>query len=244
MAEPAEPTNDDLNLPSVIEEADDLHAGFVPKPPDEDSERMLLTPEQRKVYLGKLAEFEILLGSLTEMQANFALAVLRDPTNLTEAARVAGFRHPNIDHQRLIKKPKIAAVLALGEQLRQDRTLITTDRTLHEFAIVAFSDITDFSVDHKGNVKVRDGVPEYHTRAISSVDFDTETWTDDEGTVHQRTKTKIRLWSKTDALRMIALYQKLLNADAGSNTTMIDNSKHVHVHQHNTWQWGNDKITF
>jgi len=218
--------------------------------PGEDEERMLLDPEQRREYLGKLAEFEIRLSELTEMQANFVLALLKDPTDLTKAARVAGFSHPNIQSQKLINKPGIQAAIALGEQLRQDRTLITTDRTLHEFAIVAFSDIVNFTVDDEGHLGVVEGVPQYATRAVQSIDFDRESCTerdrDGEPVTHTRVKTKIRLWSKTDALRMIALYQKLLNPNAAPTGAIIDNSKHVHLHQHqhNTWDWGGEKLTF
>jgi hypothetical protein len=133
----------------------------------------------------------------------------------------------------------------MGENLREDRTFITSDRTLHEFAIIAFSDITDFTVDkYTGHIEVREGVPAYARRAISSVKWKHKTWTED-GELHTQTETELKLWNKNDALKMLAMYQKLLSGENGGNL-MVDNSKHVHLHQHqhNTWQIGENKVTF
>jgi hypothetical protein len=213
-------------------------------PDDSASGQLILSPEQRQQYLGKLAEFQLRLEELPEMQANFVLAVLKDPSNFEAAARVAGYKHAGVLANRLKQKPQIAAAIALGEQLREDRTFLTSDRTLHEFAIIAFSDITDFTVGPGGRVTVREGVPEYMTRAISSVKWDVTTWTEDDET-HTRVKTEIKLWNKNDALKMLAMYQKLLSGENGINI-VNDNSKHVHVHQHqhNTWQVGDQRLTF
>lgn len=210
-----------------------------------DSAPITLSPEQRKLYLGKLAEFEIQLSELTEMQANFVLAVLRDPTNFEKAARTAGFKNAAVAAHRLKNKPAVAACIALGENIREDRTMLTSDRTLHEFAIIAFSDITDFRVDAEtGKIHVREGIPSYATRAISSVKWKHKTWTE-EGERFTQTETELRLWNKNDALKMLAMYQKLLSGEGGGNI-VNDNSKHVHIHQHqhNTWQVGEQRLTF
>ena len=226
------------DAPTIPDEAPDVE----PEPPQFG--RLVLTAEQRKAYLGRLADFELKLAALPDMQAAFVLAVLSDPTNYTEAARVAGYRFPNITSQKLLNKPRIAACLAAGETLREDRTMLTSERTLHELAILAFSDITDFTVDSKGKVHVKDGVPAYATRAISSIEYDMTSWVDKDGLEHFDVKTKIRLWSKNDALKMIAIYQKLLSDAAPA--VAVDQSQHVHIHQHqhNTWQFGDDKLTF
>lgn len=225
----------------------DLPAELKENAPDSDeSGAIILSPEERKQFLGKLAEFEIQLSALTEMQGNFVLAVLRDPTNFEKAARTAGFKNPAVAAHRLRHKPAVAAAIALGETIREDRTLLTSDRTLHEFAIIAFSDITDFRIDPStGKVTVREGVPEYATRAISKIKFDSESWTDKDGEVHWRVKTELGMWNKNDALKMIAMYQKLLSGEGGANI-ILDNSRHVHMHQHqhNTWQVGDNKMTF
>jgi hypothetical protein len=231
------PAPHEADLPPELKESE---------PDATESGAITLSPEQRKQFLGKLAEFELQLSALTEMQANFVLAVMRDPTNFEKAARTAGFKNAAVAAHRLKGKPAVAAAIALGEQLREDRTFLTTDRTLHEFAIIAFSDITDFTIDPaNGKVTVREGVPEYATRAISKLKFDSESWTDKDGEVHWRVKTEIGLWNKNDALKMLAMYQKLLSGEAGASI-VNDNSKHVHLHQHqhNTWQVGDKMVTF
>jgi phage terminase small subunit len=212
---------------------------------DDATGPIVLSPEQRKQFLGKLAEFEIQLSALTEKRANFVLAVLRDPTNWEKAARTAGFKNASVEAARMRHAPDVMACIALGENIREDRTLLTSDRTMHEFAIIAFSDITDFRVDkYTGEVTVAPGVPEYATRAISKIKWKHKTWTED-GELHTQSEIELGLWNKNDALKMIAMYQKLLSGEAGSGM-VIDNSKHVHVHQHqhNTWQVGDNKLTF
>jgi phage terminase small subunit len=205
-----------------------------------------MAPAQRKAYLGKLAEFEQRMEQLRPKQRAFVMAILEDPTNYTKAARSAGYKFPNVECVKLIRNPTIAAMIAMGEQLREDRTMVTTDRTLHEFAILAFSDITDFRVNAvTGEIEVKEGVPTYATRAISSIDFDMERWLDEDGKLHARVKTRIRLWPKADALKALAVYQKLLSGENGVHLS-VDKSRHVHVHQHdhNTWQYGDRKLTF
>lgn len=223
---------------------------FPPESPDDlntqETGQIILTPDMRVAFLGRLAEFELQLAALTERQQAYVLAVLEDPTSYEAAARKAGFAHPSTEATRLRHKPRIAALIALGEQLREDRTFITSDRTLHELAIIAFSDIRDFRIERGGRVATQDGVPLYATRAVSTVKWDETRWVDEDGIEHHRTKTEIRLWPKVDALKMIALYQKLLSGADGAGLTITDKSKHVHIHQHqnNTWAFGDNKITF
>lgn len=233
MADEGEPTG----LPEGIE--DDGAAGV-------ETQLLRLTDEERRAYLGRLAEFEVKLSALPEKKANFVLAVLNDPTDFVEAARLAGYKAAGASQsaRSLLMQPQVAALIALGEQIREDRTFLTKERTLHEYSIIAFSDITNYTVK-RGELTVKDGVPEYATRAISSMEVEETTWVGDDG--HERTtvKTKVRLWSKTEALKMLATYQMILSK-MGTDTTNIDKSRHVHIHQHqhNTWQVGDKKLTF
>lgn len=219
----------------------------VDPPDDSEQKSLVLTAEERKAFLGKLTEFELALEALPPMQANFVLAYLADPTHDAKAGRAAGYSEKGLyaTVNKLKNKPAVANAIALGEQLREDRTHLTSSRTLHELAILAFSDITNYKVNPStGDLSTREGIPGYATRAVQSIDWDVEVWTDDKGQVHSRTRTKVKLWNKNDALKMIAVYQRLLNPEAAS--TVIDNSKHLHLHehQHNTWQFGDQKITF
>lgn len=211
---------------------------------------IILTPEARREYLGRLQDFAIRLEELPEMQGAFVLAMLKDPTNFTAAAKVAGYKFPNVESQRLLNNPKVAAAIAAGEQLREDRTYLTSDRTLHEFAIIAFSDITNYVIVD-GNLQCKEGVPAWATRAVSTVEVEETSWMEDD-VLHKRVKTKIKLWSKTDALKMLAMYQRLLSGPDGSNlgsggNTIINNNGGVvnhHEYKKNKWVVGNVTMEF
>lgn len=211
------------------------------------SEQLLLTDEQRKALLGKLAEFELALLSLAPKQQAFVCAYLADPTNGSKAARTAGYAEgsAHVRASQLLNMPKIVAVIAMGQQLREDRTFITSDRILHELAIIAFSNIGDFFVSSGGKIALKEGVPEYAMRAVSSAEF-TVTETEEDGKQTISYKTKIRLWSKPDALRMLAMYQKLLSGEGGTNLIINDNRGQTHTHQYqqNVWQWGSRQVKF
>lgn len=212
---------------------------------DDDSKQRVITPELRKEIIGRLAEFEMRMMDLkTEQQQNFVLEILRDPTSWTKAAVRAGYADgPGIKQQAhaLRINAKIQAAIAAGQLLREDRTMVTADRTINELALIAFSDITHFTVEPGTNeVKAKPGVPEYFTRAVQSAEFKT-TVSESGDKVVTTYNVKIKMWSKTDALRMLALYQKLISPDGGTNVQV---NNEVHNHTHNVWQVGDKKIQF
>lgn len=212
----------------------------------DDQVQVMLSPEDRKRLLGRLAEFELMLLALPPQRQAFVMAYLTDPTDGSAAARKAGYsaKRSAATASDFLKDPKIAAVVALGEQLREDRTMVTSDRTLHELAIIAFSDITDFEVGPGGKVRTRPGVPQYATRAISSIEWSSMEREDENGKPMISYKTKIRLWPKDAALRMLAIYQKLLTGESHTTNVNIDASQHSHQHLHQSWQIGDRTVTF
>lgn len=217
-------------------------------PTEEPGDLLLLSVEERKRLLGKLAEFEISVLALAPNQQSFVFAYLTNPTNATAAARKAGYaeKGAHVRASNLLNMPKVAAAIALGQNLREDRTFITSERTLHELAIIAFSNIGDYEVGPGGHVKVREGVPEYALRAVASMDY-TVIEEETEKGVKVTYKTKIKLWSKPEALRMLSMYQKLLSGEGGVNLTVNNDNRgqaHTHNYQHNEWKWGDQVIKF
>lgn len=219
-------------------------------PLTEDSVQVMLRPEDRRKLLGRLAEFELMLLALNPSQQAFVMAYVMDPTDGGAAARKAGYseRRASATACDLLKRPHVAAAVALGEQLREDRTMVTSDRTLHEIAIIAFSDITDFSVGPGGSIKTKPGVPSYATRAIKTVEWTSVEREDEEGKPVITYKTKIGLWPKDVALRMLAVYQKLLSGDGTVVNATVNNDNrgqtHHHEHQHQSWQIGDLTLNF
>lgn len=212
--------------------------------------QVMLRPEDRRRLLGRLAEFELKLLALNPNQQAFVMAYIMDPTDQTAAARKAGYseRRASATAVDLMKRPHVAAAIALGEQLREDRTMITSDRTLHEIAIIAFSDITDFKIGPGGQIETKPGVPSYATRAIKSVEWTSIEREDEEGKPVITYKTKIALWPKDVALRMLAVYQKLLSGEGLTVNATVNNDNrgqvHHHEHQHQTWQIGDLTLNF
>lgn len=210
---------------------------------EDEREQLMLSPAQRQQILGKLAEFEVMLLGLPDRERAFALAYIADPSVARNAALRAGIpeKTAHIQASKLLKKPRVAAVIAMGMNLREDRTMVTSDRTIHEAAIVAFSNLNDYIVHPAtGEISVREGVPEYHVRAIQSAEFTMreERYEDDAGKeiITRTYKTKVRLWNKNDALRMLMMYQKLLSA--GDVNINLNQQNNFHAH---TWTWGDGR---
>lgn len=232
---------------SPDEPAGELPTEIMPEPIGPDNQSMLITPERRQEFLGKLAEFEMMLLALPVNQQNFVLLMLRDPSNASNNVRAAGYspKSAHVMASKLLATARIAALIALGNQIREDRTLITSDRTLNELAIIAFSNIGDYvAAPGSHEVRTKPGVPEYALRAIQSADF-TTTITEGDDSTTTTYKTKIKLWPKVDALRMLAQYQKLLQAGGDVNVSVHnDNRGQVHNYKSNRWQIGDKMLEF
>lgn len=199
-----------------------------------------ITAEMRRELFNRFLEFETLLSTCTNQQQTFILSYLNDPTNAVAAGRAAGFSEPTVKSyvSRLLRHEKIAHIIALGNNIREDRTFITADRTLQELAIIGFSDITDYETHpDTGRLTTRDGVPEHNTRAVASAEFTTVVDDRGEGRVTTTFKTKIKMWNKVDTLRMLALYQKLVRPEGG--TTIINKNEKGST---TTWVFGDREI--
>lgn len=141
---------------------------------------------------------------LTEMQRLFVEEYVLDPTSATAAAIRAGFAEGSAATKasEMLAMPKIASAIARELVQREDRTQVTKDRVLNEIAILAFSDITNFVYDEDGRVSVKEGVPEFALRAIQSVKCKRRTIPRKDDEPIYEVEVEIKLWSKTDSLRM------------------------------------------
>lgn len=144
---------------------------------------------------------------LTAKQRAFVNEYLVD-LNQAAAARRAGYAHEYSDRQAhlLMLRPGIKA--AIEEQLdaREQRTRITADRVLAEYAKIAFADIGEiFSED--GELLHIKAMPPGVRAAISS--FDVETSERGEGAILNI--AKIKMLDKTGALNQIGRHLGLFN---------------------------------
>lgn len=119
--------------------------------------------------------------------------------NATQAAIAAGYSAKTAEVQgyALIRNPKVSVAIAESRQKLEIRTEITQDRVLAELALLAFSDITHYAVDDKGNVKLSDTAPKHAMRAVSSIKLKITTR---DGEVTR--DVEVKLWDKPGPLKL------------------------------------------
>lgn len=138
---------------------------------------------------------------LTPKQEAFVREYLID-LNATQAAIRAGYSAKTADRigPELLGKTCVAEAIATAKAKRAERVEVTADMVLRELAILGFSDVRDFHVDHDGRLRLRHGAPDAAFRAVSSVKHKIRT--DATGEVHR--EVEFKLWDKNAALEKIA----------------------------------------
>ena len=123
--------------------------------------------------------------------------------NATQAAIRAGYspRSANALGPRLAQKPQIASAIKAAQDASCERVHITTDATLYELSLVAFSDIANYMVDVQGMLTVAPGVSLDALRALAHGSVKVQRSPDGLSA-----SVDIRLWNKLDALKMIGTH--------------------------------------
>lgn len=149
---------------------------------------------------------------LTAKQAAFVAEYLID-LNATQAAIRAGYSEktaPFIGSENL-KKPNIDAAIQAAQQKRSDRTEITQDRVLEEYAKLAFLDPRKF-YDAEGRLIDIPNLPAEVAAAISGMDIAVEkAGTDEDGSPIFAQVRKIKLVDKKGALDSVARHLGMFN---------------------------------
>jgi len=107
---------------------------------------------------------------LSRKQQAFVSEYLQD-LNATQAAIRAGYspKTARIQAAQMLSIDKVQSALANAMAQRAVRVQFDQDRVLHEIALLASSDIRDYTIDDQGNVGLRDGAHPDATRAIASL---------------------------------------------------------------------------
>ncbi len=144
---------------------------------------------------------------MTSRQAQFAAEYIVD-LNATQAAIRAGYSAKTAEAQgsRLLRNVKVAEAIAKAKAKRETRTEITQDRVLEELALLAFSDLSHYQVDVKGNVTLAPGAPPGAMRAVQSIkreisSIGTGEDADGDGPIVMA-KVEIKLWDKPGPLKL------------------------------------------
>jgi phage terminase small subunit len=143
------------------------------------------------------------INTFDERRKRFAQEYLVD-MNAKQAAIRSGYSKNGAEVQghRLLTDANVAEHIFKLLEKRSESMEISARRVLEEIGILSYSDVRNYKHCPKNGVTNADHAPKEVTRAISSV----ETKMDDKGIIH----TKYKLWSKPDALRMLAQHLALL----------------------------------
>jgi phage terminase small subunit len=124
--------------------------------------------------------------------------------NATEAARRAGYKHPNVMGPRVIKRPRIAQAIerVLGEALRN--AAVTKERIVAELALLAFSNMADYT-RLVGRTRVTDLSNVTREQMAAVAELTVEDFKDGRGRgARDVRKTKLKLAEKRAALSDLA----------------------------------------
>lgn len=146
---------------------------------------------------------------LTAKQAAFVREYLKD-SNATEAAKRAGYSAksaPQLGYQ-LLQVPSVREALAVKVERIEERAEVDKAEILRELLRLARSDIGQ-AFNEKGELKPLKDMPEDVRRAICAVETDEILAMRDDGPVSIGKTRKLKLWSKTEALKLLGQHLKL-----------------------------------
>lgn len=148
--------------------------------------------------------------SLTPRQRRFVGEYLVDLCG-TRAAIRAGYTptHAEVVASRLLKRPQVAAAVRTAMRERAERTELTADRVVLELRLLAFSDVTHYVVADDGRLTVRPDVDPGVLRAVASYRR-----RERGGGDGREVEAEVRLWSKLEALKLLAMHLGILKPAA------------------------------
>jgi phage terminase small subunit len=150
--------------------------------------------------------------ALSPKHARFVAEYLVD-RNATAAYKRAGYvatgNGAEVNASKLLKTAAVQAAIDAGETKLQVRTGITQDRVLQELELLAFSDLTHYSVSDSGDVELVAGAPDGAMRGLQSIKRKIRT----RGSGKDKEVTReveIRLWDKPGPLKLAGQHVGLL----------------------------------
>lgn len=143
---------------------------------------------------------------LTPFQRRFVEQYLITP-NATEAYRRAGGTGVSCTlGPRMLKGQHVTAAVARAQEARSKQTGITQVRVLEETALLAFSDVSHYTVNDDGDLQPTAAAPPGAMRAVSSIKR--RIITSGDRTIHE---LEFKLWNKPEPLRLAGRHVGLFN---------------------------------
>jgi phage terminase small subunit len=142
--------------------------------------------------------------ALNPRHHRFVEEYLKD-LNGAAAYKRAGYKakgnSAEVNAARLLRNAQIAAAVKVGQDVRAEATGITQARVLEEVGLLAFSDLTHYTVADNGDVELAAGAPAGAMRALQSIKRKIIT----RGSGKDREVTReveLRLWDKPGPLKL------------------------------------------
>jgi phage terminase small subunit len=138
---------------------------------------------------------------LTPFQRRFVEQYLITP-NATEAYRRAGGTGVSCTlGPRMLKGQHVSAAVARAQEARSKQTGITQVRVLEETALLAFSDVSHYTVNDDGDLQPTAAAPPGAMRAVSAIKRRIVTYGEGEMARTVR-EIEFKLWNKPEPLRL------------------------------------------
>jgi phage terminase small subunit len=133
----------------------------------------------------------------------FVLEYMKD-FNGTRAAKAVGYSANTATAKgtELLRKISVQEKLRDALNARKERLQIDADEILRELTVLCRSDVRDFRVKTSGRLTLRPGAPDAAWRAVSSVKHRIRTVQMNNGQRQVIREVEVRLWSKTEALKL------------------------------------------
>lgn len=148
---------------------------------------------------------------MNDKQARFCEEFLKD-LNATQSAIRAGYSEDTAHSQgaRLMRDVQVKAKIHRAMKRRSERTAITADRVLHEYAKIAFSDLRNLVSWGKDGVELLDS-DELAAEDAATVAEITATDT------REGKRIKVKQWSKLRALELLSRHLGLFEPSPESD---------------------------
>lgn len=135
--------------------------------------------------------------------------------NSYDSARQLGFR--------LLTKVHIRKEIQKAVKRRLKRIEAKQDDVVNELALIALSDVNDYSVTEDGELVCKEG-RRSSSRVVQSIKHRKRSWLDKDGKPETEVVTEFKLWDKLKALELLMKHMGMLKDEV----TAVDVSVHHH----------------
>jgi phage terminase small subunit len=152
----------------------------------------------------------------------------QDFQNATQAAVLAGYapKSAHVAASRLLNGAKVSAAIEQAQEDRAKRLVLSTDRTLTEVLRIAYGDVTELFEEVGDVIRLKpfSELTRDQRALIASIEQTVDTIDQGKGNpVVIRTKTKVHVNDKLQALTLLMRHQNLLPTTAKSMVINNDN---------------------